>query len=415
MKLPKSLDETYERILKEIREANMARVLRVLQCLVVAIRPLHVEELAEVLAVDLDDVKGIPTLKPDWQREGQELVLLSECSSLIAIVPVGGSRVVQFSHFSVKEFLTSPRLATPIREISYYHLGDPRPAHTLLAQACLGVLLQIQDVHPLVRYAAEHWTTHTQFGTVTPRLLEGMKYLFDANKPHFKAWLALYDIDVPPDGDATFYFFAPFDKSPAAPLYYAALCGFHDIVEHLITKHPRDVDADGGYYMRPLVAALAGGHFQTADLLRRKGADLAVSGRSGNNPLHAAAHSGNLEVVKKLIEYDPANINAGNEIGSTPLHWASESHNFKDGSVLRFLLEHGAYINVQNQSGWTPLHLASFYGAQEVVHLLLEHGGVEVENDDGHTALQVADKEGEGKVVKLLRAHGVEEPSRNTL
>ena len=112
--LPESLDETYERILKDIKKPNRAHARRVLQCLVVAVRPLRVEELAEVLAVDFDDAEGIPRLKSDWRWEQQELALLSACSSLIAIVEAGDSRVVQFSHFSVKEFLTSPRLASPL-------------------------------------------------------------------------------------------------------------------------------------------------------------------------------------------------------------------------------------------------------------------------------------------------------------
>jgi hypothetical protein len=58
--LPESLDETYERILKEIKKPNRDHARRLLQCLVVAVRPLRIEELAEVLAVDFDDVEGIP-------------------------------------------------------------------------------------------------------------------------------------------------------------------------------------------------------------------------------------------------------------------------------------------------------------------------------------------------------------------
>jgi ankyrin repeat protein len=411
---------TYERILKEIKKPNKRLSQRVLQCLVVAIRPLRVEELAEVLAVDFDDAEGIPRLKPDWQWEEQELALLSACSSLIAIVQAGDSLVVQFSHFSVKEFLTSPRLAsTASREVSTYHI-DLEPAHTVLAQACLGVLLQIQDNvkgctpddHPLARYAAENWTTHAQFREAPSCLHKGMEYLFDANKPHFRMWLSLYDIDTKPNDDnATFFLFVPFGKTPAAPTYYAALCGFHDLVEHLITKHPQDVNADGGYCMRPLVAALAGGHFQTADLLRHNGADPdTIRGRYGRNPLHAAAYSGNSDVVRKLIEYGAADmINARDSGGSTPLLLASEGHNFKGGSVLRLLLERGADINVQNHFGRTPLHRASFRGALGVVRLLLEHGAdVEAKNNIDKTALQIAADEGHDEVVELLREHGAE-------
>jgi ankyrin repeat protein len=234
-----------------------------------------------------------------------------------------------------------------------------------------------------------------------------MEYLFDTNKPYFKVWLTLCDTDTYPNGDATFFEFAPFDKSPAAPLYYAARCGFHDLVEHLITKHPQDMNADGGYYVRPLVAALAGEHFQTADLLHHNGADVDVRGYNGRNPLHAAASSGNFEVVRILIEYDPAYINARDEDEWTPLFWASEGHNFKDGSVPRLLLEHGADINAQSQSGRTPLHVASDNGALEVVCLLLERGAdVEAKSNVGKTALQYAADMEHDEVVELLREHG---------
>jgi hypothetical protein len=58
--------------------------------------------------------------------------------------------------------------------------------------------------YPLDRYAAEHWTTHAQFGEVSSHLQKGMKYLFDADKPYFKVWLTLYDTDTEPGIGATF-------------------------------------------------------------------------------------------------------------------------------------------------------------------------------------------------------------------
>ncbi len=413
--LPESLDETYERILKEIKKPNRAHARHILQCLVVAVRPLRVAELAEVLAVDFD-TEEIPKLRPDWRWEEEELALQSACSSLIAIVHDGRSRVVQFSHFSVKEYLTSSRLATPSNEVSNYHI-DLEPAHTILAQACLGVLLQIQDNveghtpkdHPLARYAAEHWTTHAQFGEVLSRSRKGIEFLFDLGKPHFRVWLSIYDIDTKSRSGSTFHIFTPFSKSAAAPLYYAALCGFHDLVKHLIIKHPQDVNTDGGYYMRPLVAALAGEHFKTADFLRLNGANLDVQGRHKKwTPLHSAAYYENLEVVQKSIEYD-ADIHAEDEDGWTPLHRASLGYRSKNGSVLRLLLDHGANVNARKRDGWTPLHLASYNGVLESVRLLLEHGAdVEAKNNDGETALQEAAEEGYDEVVKLLREHGAE-------
>src|ERR1700761_6356479 len=103
--LPETLDETYERILRGINKAQKNDAHRLLQCLTVAARPLHVEELAELLAFDFQATSsaGLPALKEDWRWDDQEEAVLSTCSSLITIVRDGDSQIVQFSHFSVKE------------------------------------------------------------------------------------------------------------------------------------------------------------------------------------------------------------------------------------------------------------------------------------------------------------------------
>ena len=444
--LPETLDDTYERILKEIKKSNRGHARRVLQCLVVAIRPLRVAELAEVLAVDFDDAEGIPKLNADWRWEDQEQALLIACSGLISIVQTRHSRVVQFSHSSVREFLTSSRLATATGEVSDYHI-DLAPAHTTLAQACLGVLLQTQhDVdghtpedHPLSGYAARHWTTHTQFECVSSRLQEGMKNLFDRDKSHFRVWRALYDIDTGPASGVFFYSFQYLRKSAGSPLYYAALCGFHDLAKYLIIKYPQDVNATGGHYLRPLFAALAGKHFQTADLLCHNGATPNFRDTKMTTPLHSAAGHGELEIVQKLIEYDGiigakdlegrtqfahasgrfflksptvfrsllkrvANINARDEDGCTPLHYASSDRSL---AVARLLLERGANIDARANDGSTPLHRASSRGYLEVVRLLLDHGAnINAQVEDGRTPLHKASSSRHLEVVRLLLERG---------
>src|ERR1700730_11651072 len=89
--LPESLDETYERILQEIPKSNRAHAHRLLQCLTVATRPLQVEELAEVLAVDFTSTGGPPKLDEGLRWEDQEQAVLFACSSLIAVVVDGAS------------------------------------------------------------------------------------------------------------------------------------------------------------------------------------------------------------------------------------------------------------------------------------------------------------------------------------
>src|ERR1700741_883879 len=108
--LPETLDETYERTLLGIEKEKREFAHRLFQCLTVAIRPLRVDELADVLAIRFD-TEHAPRYHMDWRSEDAQEAVLSACSSLIMIVNVDGSPVVQFSHFSVKEFLTSDRLA----------------------------------------------------------------------------------------------------------------------------------------------------------------------------------------------------------------------------------------------------------------------------------------------------------------
>ncbi|KAH8999582.1 hypothetical protein EDB86DRAFT_3242618 [Lactarius hatsudake] len=198
--LPKSLDETYERILKDINNANRDHSYRLLQCLTVASRPLRVEELAELLAIELN-AEGIPKLNADLRWEDQEEAVLSACSSLVTVIIDKGSRVVQFSHFSVKEFLTSTRLAGSTGELSQFHIPI-EPSHMILAQACLGALLCLDDhtedsikKFPLVRYAAGYWVGHANVGNVEMRINDAMDYFFDMDKPYFPAWCFIIRIE----------------------------------------------------------------------------------------------------------------------------------------------------------------------------------------------------------------------------
>ena len=90
---------TYERILGTIKKSNQEHAYRMLQCLVAAVHPLRVEELAEVLAFDFN---GISKLNPAWRWEEKEAVM-STYSSLVIVVK-GNSEDSWIVHFSVKSF-----------------------------------------------------------------------------------------------------------------------------------------------------------------------------------------------------------------------------------------------------------------------------------------------------------------------
>ena len=70
---------------------------------------------------------------------------------------------------------------------------------------------------------------------------------------------------------------------------------------------------------------------------------------NGDTLLHAAAISGNLEILKDLIARG-AEVNAANVDGKSPLHKAAEK-GYEE--IITFLLDMGANIELKNSSGNT--------------------------------------------------------------
>ena len=433
-------------MLKNISATTRSHAHRLFQCLAVATRPLRLEELAEILALDFDEsLEGIPKLNADWRREDQEQAVLSTCSSLITVVQDGTSRVVQFSHFSVKEFLTSGRLAAAIGDVSFHHI-PLEPAHTILAQACLGVLLRLpaddsdRSAQPssLASYAAQHWFDHALFENVSSCVKEGIDNLFDLDKPHFSRWVQIHDIDKSDDDE---WGLADgqtrLERLDAAPMYYAALCGFHGVVEKLIHGHPDHVNLSGGscgtalhaaarrnhvkvgqsllehgaqvhalgqWERTPLHVASRWGHIEIGGLLLEHGADVNAKQDDHWTPLHLAAANGYLKLVSSLVNHHHADVSAQTDNGHTPLHSTSKSGHV---DVARFLLDHGADPMARGYDKQTPLHLASYYRKLEVAHLLLERGvDVDAEDDEGHTAYEIAMRYRYHEIAQLLSGHG---------
>jgi len=193
--LPTTLDETYERILQEIPKQRRQHAHRLFQCLVATIRPLQVEELGEIFAIDFDE-DAAPNLMEDWRPENVEEAVLFACSTLISVVDNKDSKIIQFSHFSVKEFLSSDRLLTSDDgNVRFYHIPPDR-AHTILARACLTVLLQLDETVdkkglagiPLAFYAARHWVDHAKFDGVASQVKRAMEQLFNPSEPYLTAW-----------------------------------------------------------------------------------------------------------------------------------------------------------------------------------------------------------------------------------
>ena len=424
-KLPRTLDETYERVLKDIDEDNRDHARRLLHCLAFAIRPLRVEELAEILAFDFDGaVGGIPKFREDWRWKDQEWAVLSTCSSLITVVGdhdeyFGKCRVVQFSHFSVKEFLISDRLASSAGDVSRYHIL-PGSAHTILAQACLGVLLHLDlptyrypgKRVPLARYAAEHWVAHAQFDDVASHVKDGMQSLFDPDRHHLEAWVNIYDVDVEHN-------YAVHSSVPTS-LYYAALCGLRDQVQHLVVSHPQLINVDGGHYVFPVLAALSKKHIWAAEFLLQHGSEVDTWGENGRTPLQMSVdpywfeREDMADVVLFLLRHG-ADVNFPGSDLSTPLHHATECTSFE---MVQLLLESGAEVDSRDGKGRAPLHMVRMEQdeeeAQDITRLLLERGAnVNAQDNDGSTPLLKAAYRCCIDISQILLEHGADPNAKN--
>ena len=321
--MPETLDATYDRTLEDIGEKNWERTHRLFQCVAAASRPLRIEELAEFLAFDV----SFGTTREDWRDEDPARAMLTTCSSLFAVIDVDGSQVIQFAHFSVKEYLTSERLAQAKDTISRFYV-PMTSAHTFIAQACLGVLLHIDDditeddleKLPLVKYAAEHWVGHARLEDVSSFILDGSKRLFDPNNRHLAVWVWIYDPASPRRQHNRLN--SP-SQAVVPALHYATICGLNNIVEFLIAERSWDVNALGfNRNETPLAVASRFGHVEAARILLERGADTKIRDKYDWSPLERASENGHVDVVRILLEHG-ADVMARDSTGTTPLHTSS--------------------------------------------------------------------------------------------
>jgi ankyrin repeat protein len=436
--LPETLDETYERTLREINKANRGFAHRLFQFVAVAVRPLRVQELAELLAFDFE-AGPIPEFHEDWRLEDPIHAVLSTCRSFLAIVDDSihyiPCRVVQFSHFSVKEFLTSARLAEANDIIiRHYHISET-PAHTLAARACLGYLLRLDtDVTsdtlqklPFTEYSAEYWVDHARLEDVSRNVKNGLNDLFDPSKPHLAVCIWISDPSLPS------WERRPQSKRPSpllgTPLHYATLWGLHSNVELLINEHSQNVNSqDFTGSATPLHVASKRGPLEVARMLIERGAGVSAQNEDGQTPLHMVSLSDRVpfsgtsshpKVVGMLTERGAA-VSAQDKDGQTPLHLASQAGQLE---VARILIEGSADVSAQNRDGRTPLHMVSLndwvpmFGTSshpEVAGMLIERGAaVSAQDKDGQTPLHLASQAGQLEVARILIERGADVSAQN--
>jgi len=110
-----------------------------------------------------------------------------------------------------------------------------------------------------------------------------------------------------------------------------------------------------------------GNSAQVFSLLMRKSKLINAKDENGYSPLHWATNSGHTDIMENLIS-NGADIHAQDSDGDTPLHWAAYSG---QKSATETLLNSGADIHRTNKNGDTPIHYAAQIGHRDIVDQLI--------------------------------------------
>ncbi len=121
--------------------------------------------------------------------------------------------------------------------------------------------------------------------------------------------------------------------------------------------------------------------------------------------IHEACRRGDLDAVRALITADPDSVDADDEHGWRPIFHAGL---WRQESVVRLLVEHGADVNAKNDRGHTVLYCAGGHGHLDTVQMLLEVG---VDGDAATSLLEwLAQYPGDNRfapIAEALRQHNL--------
>ncbi|KAH7420282.1 ankyrin repeat-containing domain protein [Cadophora sp. MPI-SDFR-AT-0126] len=463
--LPKTLDATYARILNNVSSLYERELKTVLMLLAFSARPMTIQEVAEATAINLD----IKKFTVD-ERFPDAYDILEFCSSLVSVseLPDDGHReghhnsrqprpevrVLQFAHFSVKEYILSDRAR---KSLSQALLINEELGKKFLAQVSLIYLLDFNnlgdasrfdyDEFPFLAYSALYWITHlaadayVQEDAVEKFLLKFFDPESETNIIHY---LDLEDDDrcklfEKPKKKPTTSGFRKKKQNYGPPMLYAqyqglipvlkylfqydgkgsltrevlgsalataANDGYEDIVELLLREGADPNSPYCGQLLRPLLAAASSGNAIVVKQLLNAGASVNIHGGDEGNALHKAIKSGNTEIIQLLIDY-------GHDLyTSSPRHGPPLSCALLKGKaqakVVAVLLHNKVDVNIPPAGYFNPLNLAGSKADLETVRLLLDNGADTTLKLPGSQALHNAARRGEIDIMQLLVDRGAE-------
>ena len=119
-----------------------------------------------------------------------------------------------------------------------------------------------------------------------------------------------------------------------------------------------------------------------------------------------AIRSGDVELVRALLDADAGLLASHDHFGQTPLDVSAVVPNWE---IFRLILAYGPDVNNIAADGGTVMHRVAHYDAPEMMALLIDAGSnIHASNQWGRTPLHVAARRGCRGVAELLLAGGAD-------
>jgi uncharacterized protein len=167
--------------------------------------------------------------------------------------------------------------------------------------------------------------------------------------------------------------------------------------------------ANAGSY-EDFFGAVSSGDSRSIRQLLERGFDPNARDPKGQTALHLALRDQVPAVVEALLASPVIDVDAVNAHGETPLMMAALKGELE---WVRKLLARGAKVD---KPGWAPLHYAATGPEPQIVALLLDRGAsIEAESPNRSTPLMMASQYGTEASVDLLLARGADARRRNDL
>ena len=435
--LPKTLDETYSRILNGIREEYLLDAHRILSLLIYSYHPLDLNEVSSAIPIVTD---GEVYFDPDNLLYDARDVL-SICSSFVSAAKGyrlwGPSDVsyepefeeLRLAHFSVKEYLTSTRTLGEKPANFGFEEGE---THEYIAALCIRFMLgstrtEWMSAHPehheFAPYAASFWSYHFQTAGLNhssslylqcidmlsdsytlATIMKLRRYWFGGRCDHPRSDLTVtvQCSNITGSNEHQDREVGEILPGAVSPLLYLSLLGLDDLIVTFLEKG-ECVDSYGPQGTCLSGAAFAG-HLSTVKLLIEKGAN--VNGRVCQTLFITTDDLIDEDTVTfgdsaardtdpddstvndwtdgdSIIDHSSTNnflFSATAGYSRTAIHSAVESG---QGEIVKILLDHGADVNLSRAylkdngnlvEHNTPLQAAVYSNDHALVRLLLTAG-----------------------------------------